>query len=152
MQEGEELEHPWLNRSIESAQKKVEQQNYAQRKRLLQYDDVLNQQREVIYGIRNGAIHADRPKDIIFEQIEEELSRTASKPPASARRSARPRPRSRASSAGSTPISRSAAKLDELKGDARGPRAKLLGASRKAYAVKESVEIPRRSARSSGTW
>jgi len=40
MQEGEELEHPLLNRSIESAQKKVEQQNYAIRKRLLQYDDV----------------------------------------------------------------------------------------------------------------
>src|SRR6187431_468573 len=73
MQEGEELEHPWLNRSIESAQKKVEQQNYSIRKRLLQYDDVLNQQREVIYGIRNAAIHADRPKDIIFEQIQEEL-------------------------------------------------------------------------------
>jgi preprotein translocase subunit SecA len=73
MQEGEELEHPWLNRSIESAQKKVEQQNYSIRKRLLQYDDVLNQQREVVYGIRNGAIHADRPKDIIFEQVEEEI-------------------------------------------------------------------------------
>ncbi len=73
MQEGEELEHPWLNRSIESAQKKVEQQNYSIRKRLLQYDDVLNQQREVIYGIRNGAIHAERPKEIIFEQVEEEL-------------------------------------------------------------------------------
>jgi len=73
MKEGEELEHPWLNRSIESAQKKVEQQNYSQRKRLLQYDDVLNQQREVIYGIRNGAIHAERPKDIIFEQVEEEI-------------------------------------------------------------------------------
>jgi len=73
MKEGEELEHPWLNRSIESAQKKVEQQNYSQRKRLLQYDDVLNQQREVVYGIRNAAIHADRPKAIIFEQIEEEL-------------------------------------------------------------------------------
>ncbi len=73
MKEGEELEHPWLNRSIESAQKKVEQQNFSIRKRLLQYDDVLNQQREVIYGIRNGAIHAARPRDIIFEQITEEL-------------------------------------------------------------------------------
>ncbi|HEY4301590.1 MAG TPA: preprotein translocase subunit SecA, partial [Candidatus Didemnitutus sp.] len=41
MKEGEELEHPWLNRSIESAQKKVEQQNFSVRKRLLQYDDVL---------------------------------------------------------------------------------------------------------------
>ncbi|MEI6467505.1 MAG: preprotein translocase subunit SecA, partial [Verrucomicrobiota bacterium] len=73
MQEGEELEHSLLNRSIESAQKKVEQQNYSIRKRLLQYDDVLNQQREVVYGIRNAAIHSDRPKDIIFEQIAEEL-------------------------------------------------------------------------------
>jgi preprotein translocase subunit SecA len=74
MQEGEELEHPWLNRSIESAQKKVEQQNFAIRKRLLQYDDVLNKQREVIYGIRNGALHAERAKDIIFEMIEEEVA------------------------------------------------------------------------------
>jgi preprotein translocase subunit SecA len=74
MQEGEELEHPWLNRSIESAQKKVEQQNFSSRKRLLQYDDVLNQQREVVYGIRNAAIQSERPKDIIFEQIEEELT------------------------------------------------------------------------------
>ncbi len=74
MNEGEELEHPWLNRSIESAQKKVEQQNFAIRKRLLQYDDVLNKQREVVYGIRNSALHSDRPKDIIFEMIEEELA------------------------------------------------------------------------------
>jgi preprotein translocase subunit SecA len=74
MKEGEELEHSLLNRSIESAQKKVEQQNFSIRKRLLQYDDVLNQQREVVYGIRNGAIHSDRPKDIIFEMIDEELA------------------------------------------------------------------------------
>jgi len=74
MNEGEELEHPWLNRSIESAQKKVEQQNFSIRKRLLQYDDVLNKQREVIYGIRNGALHSERPKEIIFEMIEEELA------------------------------------------------------------------------------
>ncbi len=74
MQEGEELEHKWLNYSIESAQKKVEQQNFSIRKRLLQYDDVLNKQREVIYGIRNGALHSERPKDIIFEMIEEEIA------------------------------------------------------------------------------
>ena len=74
MAEGEELEHSLLNRSIESAQKKVEQQNFSQRKRLLQYDDVLNKQREVIYGIRNGALHSERPKDVIFEMMEEELA------------------------------------------------------------------------------
>jgi preprotein translocase subunit SecA len=107
MKEGEELEHPWLNRSIESAQKKVEQQNYAQRKRLLQYDDVLNQQREVIYGIRNGTIHADRPKDIIFEQVEEEVANRL-EVAGVGEKSGRPRPCSRASSAGPTPHSRSA--------------------------------------------
>jgi preprotein translocase subunit SecA len=74
MVEGEELEHSLLNRSIESAQKKVEQQNFSIRKRLLQYDDVLNKQREVVYGIRNGALHSERPKEIIFEMIEEELA------------------------------------------------------------------------------
>lgn len=72
-EEGQPLEHPLLNRTIENAQKKVEQQNYTIRKRLLQYDDVLNQQREVIYGIRNDAIHSDDPKEIIFEMVEEEL-------------------------------------------------------------------------------
>ncbi len=73
MSEGEELEHPALNWSIENAQKKVEQQNFSIRKRLLQYDDVLNTQREVIYGIRNEAILSDTPRDIIYEMIDEEL-------------------------------------------------------------------------------
>ncbi|MGE9297073.1 MAG: preprotein translocase subunit SecA, partial [Puniceicoccales bacterium] len=72
-QEGEVLEHPLLNRSIETAQKKVEQQNYSVRKRLLQYDDVLNRQREVIYGIRNDALHSDNPREIVFEMIQEEI-------------------------------------------------------------------------------
>jgi preprotein translocase subunit SecA len=73
MSEGEELEHPALNWSIENAQKKVEQQNFSMRKRLLQFDDVLNTQREVIYGIRNEAVQSDTPRDIIYEMIEEEL-------------------------------------------------------------------------------
>jgi preprotein translocase subunit SecA len=73
MSEGEELEHPALNWSIENAQKKVEQQNFSMRKRLLQFDDVLNTQREVIYGIRNEAIQSDTPRDSIYEMIEEEL-------------------------------------------------------------------------------
>jgi preprotein translocase subunit SecA len=73
MTEGEELEHPALNWSIENAQKKVEQQNFSIRKRLLQFDDVLNTQREVIYGLRNDAIHSEKPRDIVFEMIEEEL-------------------------------------------------------------------------------
>lgn len=71
--EGEQLEHSALNWSIENAQKKVEQQNFSIRKRLLQFDDVLNLQREVIYGIRNEAIQSETPRDIINEMIEEEL-------------------------------------------------------------------------------
>ncbi|MFM8720221.1 MAG: preprotein translocase subunit SecA, partial [Chthoniobacterales bacterium] len=45
MEEGEELEHPWLNKSVETAQKRVEQRNYLIRKRTLEFDDVMNQQR-----------------------------------------------------------------------------------------------------------
>lgn len=72
-EEGEALAHPLLNRSIQSAQKRVEEQNYAIRKRLLKYDDVLNRQREVIYGMRNEAIASDHPRDLLFEMITEEL-------------------------------------------------------------------------------
>ena len=74
MSEEEELQHPALNWSIENAQKKVEQQNFSMRKRLLQFDDVLNTQREVIYGIRNDTIQSDQPREILFEMIEEELA------------------------------------------------------------------------------
>jgi preprotein translocase subunit SecA len=71
--EGEQLEHPLLNRSNQAAQKRVEQQNYSVRKRLLQYDNVLNKQREIIYGMRQEVLHAERPKKILFEMIEEEV-------------------------------------------------------------------------------
>ncbi|MBE2214408.1 MAG: preprotein translocase subunit SecA [Opitutaceae bacterium] len=74
MTEEEELAHPLLNRSIESAQKKVEQQNFSIRKRLLQYDDVLNKQREIIYAIRNDALHNDEPRKVIFDMIGEEIA------------------------------------------------------------------------------
>jgi preprotein translocase subunit SecA len=143
MKEGEELEHPWLNRSIESAQKKVEQQNYSIRKRLLQYDDVLNQQREVVYGIRNGAIHAERPKDIIFEQIEEELHRRLEV--AGFGEKIGPTQVSVESLVGwlnqHFPIS---VHVDELiaEQDPNKAVAVLLERIKKAYAIKESVEIP----------
>jgi preprotein translocase subunit SecA len=74
MQEDEELAHPLLNRSIESAQKKVEQQNFSIRKRLLQYDDVLNQQRTIVYSIRNDALHNEEPRKVIFEMVSDEMT------------------------------------------------------------------------------
>ncbi|MFN8667173.1 MAG: preprotein translocase subunit SecA [Gemmatimonadaceae bacterium] len=55
-QEGEVLTHPLVTRSIEQAQKRVELQNFQARKRLLDYDDVMNQQREVIYSLRSFAL------------------------------------------------------------------------------------------------
>ncbi len=54
--EGEMLTHPLITRSIEQAQKRVELQNFQARKRLLEYDDVMNQQREVIYSLRTFAL------------------------------------------------------------------------------------------------
>ena len=73
MKEGEELQHPLLNRSVESAQKRVEQRNYGMRKRVLEYDDVMNQQRQVVYEYRNEIIETDRPRDLIHEIIEESI-------------------------------------------------------------------------------
>src|SRR4029434_794965 len=71
MQEGEALEHPWLNRSVETAQKRVEQRNYLIRKRSLDFDDVMNKQREVIYGWRSEAIASEDPRSMIYEVIDE---------------------------------------------------------------------------------
>ncbi|NKB75930.1 MAG: preprotein translocase subunit SecA [Gammaproteobacteria bacterium] len=53
MEEGEAIEHPWVTRAIENAQKKVEGHNFDMRKQLLEYDDVANEQRKVIYEQRN---------------------------------------------------------------------------------------------------
>jgi preprotein translocase subunit SecA len=71
--EGEPLEHPLLNRSIGTAQKRVEGQNYSMRKRLLQYDDVLNQQRQIVYGLRNRALQAVDSRQTILNIVEEEI-------------------------------------------------------------------------------
>ena len=79
IQEGEVLEHRWLNRSIETAQRRVEQQNFAIRKRTLEYDDVMNKQREIIYGFRSQIVASQEPRahlldvvqDVIFGRVEE---------------------------------------------------------------------------------
>jgi preprotein translocase subunit SecA len=71
LEEGQELEHPLLNRSIETAQKRVEQHNYQIRKRTLEYDDVMNKQREVIYGFRNEIIHGEDVRDRLMDVMEE---------------------------------------------------------------------------------
>ncbi|HXY60408.1 MAG TPA: preprotein translocase subunit SecA [Chthoniobacterales bacterium] len=71
LEEGQELEHRWLNKSVETAQKRVEQRNYLVRKRTLDFDDVMNMQREVVYTWRNDVIDTDDPRSEIFEVIDE---------------------------------------------------------------------------------
>ncbi|HVM61890.1 MAG TPA: preprotein translocase subunit SecA [Verrucomicrobiae bacterium] len=71
MKEGEALEHSWLNRSIETAQRRVEEHHFSIRKRTLEFDDVMNKQREVLYGFRNDIIHTADPRESIFDIIEE---------------------------------------------------------------------------------
>ena len=73
MEDGEALEHKWLNRSVETAQKRVEQRNYTWRKRVLDFDDVMNKQREVVYGYRNEVINSENPRELIYEVIEKAI-------------------------------------------------------------------------------
>ncbi|MCF7731686.1 MAG: preprotein translocase subunit SecA [Akkermansiaceae bacterium] len=73
MKDGEALEHSWLNKSVESAQKRVEQRNYVWRKRVLDFDDVMNKQREVVYGYRNEVLTTETPRDLVTEIIEETI-------------------------------------------------------------------------------
>ena len=67
MEEGEVISHPWVSKSIERAQKAVESHNFDIRKHLLEYDDVMNKQREVIYRERNRVL---REKDIRAHMLE----------------------------------------------------------------------------------
>ena len=71
MDEDQELSAGMLNRGVSNAQKKVEERNFAMRKHLLEYVDVLNQQREIIYDLRNKALLSDSIKDTINEFIED---------------------------------------------------------------------------------
>ena len=62
---GEVIEHPWVSKAIENSQKKVEGRNFDIRKQLLEYDDVMNQQRDVIYSQRRELLEADDVRDVI---------------------------------------------------------------------------------------
>jgi preprotein translocase subunit SecA len=74
-QEGEVLTHSLITRSIEQAQKRVELQNFQARKRLLEYDDVMNQQREVIYSLRSFALEGgEELKGEALKMIERGIS------------------------------------------------------------------------------
>jgi preprotein translocase subunit SecA len=70
-EEGEVIVHPLITKSIEKAQKRVESQNFAIRKRLLEYDNVMNQQREVIYHRRTVALKGEDPRQDVLDTLDE---------------------------------------------------------------------------------
>lgn len=72
MQQGEAIEHPWVSRSIENAQRKVEGHNFDIRKQLLEYDDVANDQRKVVYQQRNEMMAEDDLSEMV-ESIREDV-------------------------------------------------------------------------------
>jgi preprotein translocase subunit SecA len=65
MEKGEAIEHPWVSKAIENAQRKVEAHNYNIRKTLLEFDDVANDQRKVVYEQRNELMETDNVSDIV---------------------------------------------------------------------------------------
>jgi len=70
-EDGEVIVHPLITKSIEKAQKRVETQNFSIRKRLLEYDNVMNQQREVIYHRRTVALKGEDPKQDVLDTLDE---------------------------------------------------------------------------------
>ena len=73
MQPGEPIDHPWLNKGIEKAQQKVEDRNFEIRKHLLDYDDVLNEQRTVIYEQRDEILKDENLADRIMNNARDEV-------------------------------------------------------------------------------
>ena len=70
LEEGQVIEHPWVSKSIEIAQRRVEQHNFEIRKQLLEYDNVMNKQREVIYGQRRSVLEGAFLKEDILNIVE----------------------------------------------------------------------------------
>ena len=71
MEEGEPIEHKLVTRAISTAQKRVETRNFEIRKHLLEYDDVMNKQREIVYGLRRQMLEEDSQEETVLEWIEE---------------------------------------------------------------------------------
>lgn len=74
LREGEAITHPWINKALEKAQKKVEARNFDMRKNLLRYDDVMNAQRREVYAQRREFMKAADVSDVVREMREEVLS------------------------------------------------------------------------------
>jgi len=73
MKEGEPIEHSLISRGIENAQKKVEAHNFDMRKHLLEYDDVMNKQREIVYALRRRILEGEGIREVVEGMIDEKL-------------------------------------------------------------------------------
>ncbi len=71
MEDGVPLEHPWLSKAVGNAQQKVEGRNFGIRKNLLEYDDVLSQQRDAVYGMRNSVIGGDDTRELTLQTADD---------------------------------------------------------------------------------
>lgn len=142
-EEGQPLEHRWLNTMIERAQKTVEQHHYSIRKRLLQYDDVGSKQREVIYSLRHDALHSENPREIIFDLIQEELEERAVRYGLIDSKHSPDEHSLKEFVTWSMQTFPIRLTVDELQGlDEQGLFEKVLGEIREAYKVKELAEDP----------
>jgi preprotein translocase subunit SecA len=74
LEEGEAIVHPWISKAIETAQKKVEARNYDVRKQLLQYDDVMNDQRKVVYEQRADIMDSEAVGDVVIDMRHESIN------------------------------------------------------------------------------
>ena len=74
LEEGEAIIHPWISKAIETAQKKVEARNYDQRKNVVQYDDVMNDQRKVVYDQRAEIMDSDAVGDVVLDMRHETIN------------------------------------------------------------------------------
>ena len=71
MEEGEPIEHKLVTRAIGTAQKRVETRNFEIRKHLLEYDDVMNKQREIVYGMRREILDGESQEETVLEWVGE---------------------------------------------------------------------------------
>ena len=71
VEDGEQIEHKMLSSAIEKAQKKIESNNFGIRKNLLEYDQVMNEQREIIYGERRRVLDGESMRDTVYNMITE---------------------------------------------------------------------------------
>ncbi|HHI88163.1 MAG TPA: preprotein translocase subunit SecA [Candidatus Cloacimonetes bacterium] len=78
LEEGDAIKHPWMTKAVENAQKKVEGHNFEIRKQLIKYDDVMNQQREVIYSYRRKVLRGLNLRDEVLEMLYDTINNKVS--------------------------------------------------------------------------